>query len=238
MATIAPVGAVSNETFYRRMAVGLAAFILFAFFQFALRGFVDYRAAPLWVHLHGAVFVSWLALFIAQALLAERGSLALHRRLGWAGAALALAMVLLGSYTGIRAVELGRVPPFFTGPFFLALTHVGVLGFGGLVGAAIAMRRRTDWHRRLMLGATVMLLEPAFGRLLPMPLLGADVGEALAMVLQLGVLAFAARHDQRLIARVHPALIWSAGVVVVAHLMVSLLARAPFLADLADRLAI
>ncbi len=226
-----------DESFFRKMAIGLSLFIILGFIQFSLRGFVDIPAAPVWVHLHGVVFVSWLALIVTQSTLAERGSLQLHRRLGWAGAGLAALMVVLGAYTGIKAIELHRVPPFFTNAHFLVLTNFGMLVFGGVVAWAIVMRRRTDWHRRLMLTATVLLLEPALGRVLPMPLLG-DWGQAVELVLQLGVFAIAFAHDRRTRGAVHPALLWGAGVLVFFHASVWLLGRSVPVVALAERLAL
>lgn len=227
MATAVAAHYSGDQRFYSRMAIGISVFILLGFMQFAARGFVDYRAAPVWVHLHGLLFVSWLVLFVTQNVLAERGALALHRRLGWLTVGVAAAIVPLTIFTGIMAVALHRQPPFFEPPFFLALTVVGALFFGGMVAAAVILRRQTEWHRRLMLAATVLVLEPAFGRTLPMPLLGAEPGEALACVLQVSILGIAMVHDRRHRGSVHPALWWGAGAVIAGHATVSLLSRFP-----------
>ncbi len=227
MATAAAGNYTNDQSFFRRMAVGMSVFIVFAFVQFSARGFVEIPAIPWWVHLHAIVFVGWLALFVTQNVLAERGSLALHRKLGWLGVGLVVAMVVIGSFTSIWAIELNRQPPFFTQPYFLALTHVGVLCFAGLVAAAIIRRRETEWHRRLMLAATAMLLEPALGRVLPMPLLGGDTGEWYVMIVQLAVLAIAMQHDRKHLGTVHPALLWGAAIVVGDHVAVSALAQFP-----------
>ena len=88
MATLAEAQ-VRDEAFYQKMTIGLSAFILFGFLQFAARGFVDYRAVPLIFHVHGGVMVAWLALLTTQATLAARDNLAIHRQLGWVGAVLA-----------------------------------------------------------------------------------------------------------------------------------------------------
>ena len=48
---------------------------------------------------HGFVFFSWLALFGAQVGLVRAKRLRLHRRLGWAVAGVAAAMVVLGAAT-------------------------------------------------------------------------------------------------------------------------------------------
>lgn len=225
-----------DQAFFRRMAVAIALFILFAFVQWSARGFVDIPAVPWWVHVHAFVFVGWLALFVTQNLLAERGSLALHRKLGWAGAALALGMVAIGMYTGVKAIELHRAPPFFTNGYFLALTNAGMPIFGGMVAWAIARRREVEWHRRLMLGATILLLEPAFGRLLPMPLLG-RLGQPTELALQLAVFAIAMLHDRKVRGAVHPALKWGVAVLLGAHLTIFLLSRYPPFVALADGIA-
>lgn len=219
-----------DQKFFRVMAIAIAAFILFAFAQFALRGFANYATAPVWVHLHGLAFTSWLVLLVAQNLLAERGSLALHRRLGWLGCGLALAMVFIGIFATAKAVELHRVPPFFTDAYFLALGPVDMLSFALLLAAAIGHRRDTQWHRRLMIAATVVLMEPAFGRLLPMPFMGmgGPLGER---ALQLAVLAIGMHHDVRVTGAIHPAWFRGVAVVVLAQVVISgLAAYAPFVA--------
>lgn len=237
MATAVSAHYSGDQRFFSRMAIGISVFILFGFMQFAARGFVDYRAAPVWVHLHGLLFISWLALFVTQNVLAQRGALALHRRLGWLTVAVAAAIVPLTIFTGIMAVSLHRQPPFFEPPFFLALTQVGAVFFGSMVAAAIMLRRNTEWHRRLMLSATVLVLEPAFGRTLPMPLLGAEPGEAIACILQVGILGIAMLHDRKHRGAVHPALWWGAGAVITGHVLVSLLSRFPPVIALAAQIA-
>lgn len=237
MVTAASRAYASDQAFFRRMAVGLSIFILFGFLQFSARGFVNFGGIPFWVHLHALVFTAWLALFAVQNVLAERGSLALHRRLGWWGAGLALAMVVSGSVTAIKAIELGRQPPFFSPPYFLMLTQIGMSVFAGLVAAAIALRRNTEWHRRLMLSAMILLLEPALGRLLPMPLIGGETAEWYVLGIQLAVFAVAMRHDARHRGGVHPALVWGATTVSLTHVAVSLLSKAPPVVALAYSLA-
>lgn len=235
MATL--VGGTAREKpFFLRMIIGIAAIIVLGFAQFAARGFVNYGTAPLWVHAHGIVMVSWLALLIVQSSLVQRGQVMLHRQLGVLGVILAAGIVVLGSFTGMRAIALHRVPPFFTDAFFLALTQVGLLFFAGMVVAAVVNRNRPEWHRRLMLGAAILLMEPAFGRLLPMPLLG-GWGEWIIMVIQLGAVALVMRHDRRRFVAVHPATTVTALVVVLTHVAVALAAMTPFFVDRAAALA-
>lgn len=226
-----------DQRFFTRMAAGMAAFIVFGFAQWALRGFVVPTMVPIWVHLHGLAMLSWLGLLVTQNVLVGAGNIALHRKLGWLGLALVLVIAGLGMFTGRMAVELHRVPPFFTNPYFLALTHVEAVAFALVVGAGIAMRRQTQWHRRLMLGATVLVMEPAFGRLLPAPLLGPNLTAALEVVLQLAVVALIARHDLRETRRIHPATRVAALAVVLVAVLVHALSIFPPFVSLAEGIA-
>lgn len=216
MATVAAHSWQQHQTFYTRMAAGLALFTFVAFAQFTLRGFVNVAAVPWWVHLHAVVFGGWMLLFAVQNVLAGSGNLALHRQLGWIGCALAAVMVPLGMATGIQAVTLGRMPPFFTPSYFLALTNIGMPVFGALFAWAVVMRCDTEWHRRLMLGVAIFLTEPALGRVLPMPLLQ-PYAQLAEFVFQLGFFAIAIAHDRRTRGAVHPALWAGVTVLVLFH---------------------
>lgn len=226
MATIAqPVS--SEERFYQKLALGLAIFIVFGFAQFAARGFVNYGSVPIIFHIHGLVMISWLSVLVIQTTLVARDNLAVHRRLGWLGAALATAIAPLAIATCMAAIRSGFVPPFFTPAYFLALVSIEGTAFAVLVWAAIAQRRRTDWHRRLMIGAVIVLMEPALGRLLPMPLIGGENGEWLALAMQLGVLALVARQDRTTRGAIHPATLTFGAILIALHIAVSLASRMP-----------
>lgn len=229
-------GAARAELFWHRMAIGLAIFIVFGFLQFALRGFVDPVAAPFWVHVHGVAMLAWLALLIIQPTLVSRDNLALHRKLGWAGAALAMLITCLGIFTGVASLVLNRFPPFFTPPYFLALTTIESLVFGLMVWAAVRRRHMTAWHRRLMIGATIVILEPALGRILPMPLMigWSDIPIGL---IQLAVVGIVALYDRRTLGRVHPATKAIAAIVIAVRVTIYVLAMTPPVIALAERLA-
>lgn len=233
MATLAQVQT-GDQSFWQKMMLWVSAFIVFGFAQFGARGLVDYQAVPFYVHVHAVVMMAWLGLTVVQATLVARDNLALHRRLGWLGAALAVVVVLFGSFVAIEIIQAHREPFFFTPPFFLALTQVGLLTFGGLIAAAIIRRRETEWHRRLMVGALIMLMEPALGRTLPMPLI-MPWGEWAALVVQLGVLAVLVRHDRKVLGSIHPATIAAGLVITISHCIIEILAITPAWQDLTAR---
>lgn len=216
----------NDKGFFVRFGVAMVAVIFVGFFQWEARGMADVRNVPFWVHLHGGFMVAWLALFVTQIVLAHRDAMDLHRRLGWLSMAVIAGVFVTGIYTGYRAVELHRYPPFFEPAYFLALTIVEPAMFALLVAAGVALRRRTDWHRRLMMGATIVILEPAFGRLLPMPLLG-GWGEWLIMAIQLCFVGAMASHDLKWRGEVHPATLALVAAVIATHCLMALLAVFP-----------
>jgi hypothetical protein len=115
---------------------------------------------------HGALFSAWIVLFIAQTSLIAARQTNVHRRLGWTTAALAVAMVVVGTAAGIVSmriqVEAGNVQPaqaFLTTPLF------SMTMFAAFVAAAIALRRDVQSHKRLMLLATISILDAAVARL-------------------------------------------------------------------------
>lgn len=227
----------ADQRFFTRLSQVLAGLIVFGFLQWALRGFVDPMRTPIWIHAHGVAMLGWLGTIVMQNSLAGSGNIALHRKLGWTSLGLVLLIVGLGTYAGRMALAMHRVPPFFTDAYFLALTHVEVTVFGLTVLAAIWLRGQTQWHRRLMIAATVLLMEPALGRLLPMPLLGQIVGGWTVTAVQVGFLAIMARHDARVLGRIHPATLIGMGLMVAVHGMIQILAGMPTISAYAEAIA-
>lgn len=227
----------ADQRFFTRLTQALAAVIVFGFLQWALRGFVAPLATPIWIHLHAIAMLGWLGTMVLQNRLAEHGNLALHRLLGRVSLVLVAAIAGLGIFAGRMALAMHRVPPFFSDAYFLALTHVEVFVFAAVVAAAIALRKHTQWHRRLMIGATIILMEPALGRLLPMPLLGQTLGGWLEAGLQLGFLGFLARHDHKMLGRTHPATLLAMAIVVGVHGLIQTLAGMRSVALLAEAIA-
>lgn len=219
-------GFMSDQIFFLRFALFLGVFILFGFAQFTARGFASPLSAPPMVHLHGGLMFGWVGLFIVQNLLVHRGQLAIHRKLGWTSVALVPVIVFTGIFVAVEAVRLNRVPPFFTDAYLLALTGISVLTFAAVVGWAIAVRKQVQWHRRAMLGAMIVLSEPALGRLLPLPLMN-GWGQWGTLVCQLLMVAVLAHHDRKVLAAVHPATRVVAVTILVSHIIFEALAVYP-----------
>lgn len=103
------------------------------------------------------------------------------------------------------------IPFFFRPAQFVVLDPLSLVAFIGLTIAAIRLRAQSDWHRRLHFCAMSILMGPALGRLLPMPLLIPWAWEAdLAACLIFPLVGVAA--DLRRSGRVHPAWMWGIAV--------------------------
>ncbi len=168
---------------------------------------------PALLILHATLFVAWVLLFIAQPMLITRGSITLHRRVGWAGLALGCAMVILGAAAILFALWHKTLPFFYPPGLFIVRGFVGLGLFAALLAAAIVQRRRPDWHKRLMLCAAIVIVTPGLERALPLPVFGAFWPFVADAVLDLIALAGPAVDLVRT-RRIHPAYLCGVGAIV------------------------
>jgi hypothetical protein len=157
----------ADDIFFTSMSVLQLAIVLIGFASsYFLRGAVFSHQPSLLVHLHGAVFSSWIFLFVIQTSLVSVGKVRMHRKLGVLGAVLAGLMVILGVLTPFGTIHRGvPLPPVFTPESFLVGNVFGILVFGAYVAFAIWKRNNRIVHKRLMLIANAMLMSPALGRM-------------------------------------------------------------------------
>jgi hypothetical protein len=135
---------------------------------FLLKTIFQAPELPLYLHAHGAILTSWYLLAFVQPALVAAGRTDLHRRLGIAGVATAVAVVAIGA-----VVLVNLVPRVLARPD-IAITDISMVFYGdaallalfiGLVVAAVLLRRRPASHKRLMLIASMVIVGPALGRL-------------------------------------------------------------------------
>lgn len=151
MATLAhsPIApAMGDERFFLRGAI-IMAILIVAGFSFQLAMGRSTFASPIRVHAHAILFMGWVAIYLTQNILVSSGRIDLHRKLGWIAAVWLVPMVISGFVVTVAIVRNGLVPFFFQPLQFLIFDPVTVLAFAGLTVAAIMLRRRTEWHRRL-----------------------------------------------------------------------------------------
>jgi hypothetical protein len=156
----------SEHIFYIGMSLTAIA-ITFAGFArtYYLRPYFQPAQLSLTVHVHGAAFTAWVALLLLQTTLVSARRTDIHRTLGWVGAALAAFMVVIALDTAVIAVHQAVVCcDAVAARAFLAIPIADMMVFGTLVGCAIAWRRVAGTHKRLMLLATLTILDAATSR--------------------------------------------------------------------------
>lgn len=122
------------------------------------------------LHVHGAVFSLWVLLLITQTSLVAAKRVDVHRRLGLLGFGLACVMVVLGVLVASDQIARHAAQP--AGPHagivearaFYAIPLGEILMFGTLVYFGFRNRFRPAAHKRLMVIATLAILEAAFAR--------------------------------------------------------------------------
>jgi len=152
--------------FYFNMALACAAV---AFLGFAPTYFLPLSAgklsAPPSVHVHGIVFFAWSLYFVFQAWLPVSGQTARHRSVGIIGVSLATAMTIFGFLAGVtsmqRSAAIGQTD---AGIAFSIVPWSGILFFAIVFAIGVAMVRRPEVHKRLMLLAGISILDAAIAR--------------------------------------------------------------------------
>jgi hypothetical protein len=209
-----------DRLFYGGMAIALGLTVFAGFSStYYLRFFAGgpeatFTGGPFsaLVHVHGALFTAWVLLFIVQTALVARRRVAVHRRLGVAGAALAAAMVVVGTYIAIATAARGSAPAGVDPLAFLIIPIFDMVLFATFVTAALALRRDKEAHKRLMLLAYVSIVVAAVGRLPGVLPLGppAFFGLSFLFVVLAGLYDFLSRR------RVHKVYLWGGAIIAVS----------------------
>jgi hypothetical protein len=213
----------SDAGFYLIMAV-IASVLVFLGFapSFYLKAVIQAPTPPLTLLTvtHGVVFTGWMVLFVTQIALIKSKKPLLHRQLGMMGAILFGVMISLGLSAAITAGRLGHAPPGAPTPLaFMALPLLGFVGLVALVGTAMWNRRRSDWHKRLMIASVFFMTEPGVGRL-TIPMGFAEHATSVAFGVAELLLAVAVFYDYRTYKRIHPAYQMAIVIAVLTHVAV------------------
>ncbi len=159
------------------------------------------------IHVHSAIFLTWVAGFALQALLVRQGRVDLHRRVGMALAMFGFAAAIVGSLAGfavvLHNVRDGVALDRGATQVFGIITDVGM--FVGFLVAAIYYRRNREIHKRLMLLATLSFAFIGMGRFVRQisPTLFVDHRWSAILIMLTPIFA-AAGHDLYRRRAVHP----------------------------------
>jgi len=170
MASISGRGLSAERRFYCGMAIAMIVLTLIGFApSFYFIGIVHYpRPNPTLTPLvvaHGVLFSAWMLLFAAQAGLIAANRRDLHRRLGVAGFLLAVLLVPMIYLAAVGQVARANQMPFSDPLNWTAVPLFLLPAFIILIWQGWKYRRDPAAHKRLMLGAALVVVQPAIGRL-------------------------------------------------------------------------
>lgn len=143
-----------------------AVIIVFAGFArtYYLKSLFGAPALSTLVHVHGLVMTLWFTLFFVQVRLVAAHRIQTHKRLGYFGGALAIAVLAVGTMTAITAARNGATP----GPpplVFLTIPLGDMVVFATLVSLGLGYRNRPAIHKRLLLLSSLGIITAAIARI-------------------------------------------------------------------------
>jgi hypothetical protein len=220
-----------DNYFFSAMALLILATVFVGFARtYFLAGVFRAPLPNLLIHIHGAVFSSWILLLIAQTALVTAGRVDSHRRLGLAGFGLAFAMVVIGVLAASNSLARAFSPPGsgFDPRTFYAIPMGGMLIFATLVYFAFRARFNPSVHKRLILIATISILDAPTGR---PPFTAITAHPFMDSVFVYSFLLLLVGYDLWSTRKVHRATIWAGlFVLVVGQLRVPIGSSGPWLA--------
>ncbi|WP_414828897.1 hypothetical protein [Alteromonas sp. H39] len=178
----------------------------------------DITAVPLRIHLHGAVMMAWLLLFVQQARLVKRHSVRLHKRMGKLSVVL-FSMVIISdvviSLNSLTKVVPPHIDTLINNLFSLQVVAV-LLALTFYSMAIYATRSDLSAHKRYMLILAILFLEAAFARMQYLPGLNfLDNGVVMAHVYHSLLFAPLIVYDLSQQKRLHPATVKGLTIIIV-----------------------
>lgn len=153
----------ADDVFFPAMALLVLAIVVTGFGRsYFLAGMIRAHLPNRLVHIHGAVFILWIFLLVAQAGLISAHKVKWHMRLGVLSLVLLPSMSILGTLTLFDFIR--RAQPS-EGPEMLLVGDMEILIlFLVLTSWGLLVRRDSASHKRLMILGTIAIMGPAIGR--------------------------------------------------------------------------
>jgi hypothetical protein len=186
-----------------------ATFIVAFARTFYLRFLFDVPPLARAGYIHGIIATVWVGLHYTQARLIAARNVALHKRMGILTAAVGAVLIVQTLDMVFERTVAGLGPRGRDPLQFLSVQLGTVTMFTAFLISALLLRKRREWHKRLMLLATMALLTPAVARIDAITFRPLGVPPlVLPMMVTAAFLAWAWVRDWRQRGHIHPALLY------------------------------
>ncbi|HEV2620179.1 MAG TPA: hypothetical protein VGU23_09615 [Acidobacteriaceae bacterium] len=217
MERVRPANPASDRIFFSAMIVALWATVLFGFAKtYFMAGMVRAPLPNALIHIHGAAFTLWMVLLVVQEAFVAGRKIKWHMQLGLAGFGLAAAMVVLGLLAATDALRRGSAPLGLDAKTFYIIPLTSISIFAVLVYLGWRARRRPAAHKRLILIATIGIIDAAVGR---WPVHFFQTYPKAQDLVPLAFLLAVMAYDLISQRRVQKATIWASLLIIVVHMV-------------------
>ena len=200
-------GRTYDRVFFFGMAVLLLGSVFLGFAQsYYLAGMFHAPLPSAIIHVHGALFSSWILFLLAQTTLVAAGRVDLHRRIGIAGFLLACLMVIVGAWAATNSLARNGGPPGVDAKTFYIIPMTDMLIFAVLVFFAYRARFDSAAHKRIIIIATIGLTIAAVAR---WPIPGLHRNPLAAALVSYAFLLMLVAYDLWSTHKFHRATIWA-----------------------------
>lgn len=154
-----------EDRFFVGMSLLLLATVLVGFAKsYFLAGLLRAPLPNNLIHVHAVFFSCWIILLIAQASFISTRQFNLHRQVGLLGFGLACGMIVIGIMAATDSMtRIKMVGPFDMKTFY-AVPMFDILVFAVLIFSAYRWRHDPATHKRLILIASITIVDAATGR--------------------------------------------------------------------------
>jgi hypothetical protein len=153
----------ADDIFFPGMALLILGVVVLGFGQsYFFAGMLRAKLPNTLVHIHGAIFVSWIFFLVIQSSLVATGKVKWHMTLGIFGVIMLPLMAVFGVLTLFDSIRRNGtdVPP----ELLLAGDLSNLALFVVLTAWALLVRRNSASHKRLMILGTMAIMGPAIDR--------------------------------------------------------------------------
>jgi hypothetical protein len=161
-----------RSSFYVGISGALLLIVFIGFFRtLYFRVFLNVPEIPLSLIAHGVVLTAWFVGIFVQAVLVKTRRIDIHRRLGWFFVAVGMAVVLISLFVTLnfvprlRSIGVDIEAALANASSVVWTDFVALVVFLTFLSLAVALRRRPEVHKRLMVLASISILSPAIARM-------------------------------------------------------------------------